>query len=582
MSKQPLSVCIAALLGALPLHAAPADAAPTTQPLTGAALVPDEVDDLIVAGRAALDESKLNEAEEAFAAAAAIDVERGTIWLKRLDLSRGRAEDVLGWLGAQRRDGKEGGDYTYLWGLAFATKVAQDLAAGDTSQAGFMIADARRELEAACTADAARYRDAHLYLARICREAGDDEATMNAAATAAEHYPANVEAQELLARGALGAYAAISADTEQAERAKGLMARVHTAVDRAIELMGRPRGAGEQGYAATLHALKADAFAFEGKVDEAAEAYGEAVGLEPAGFDYRRAYAVLGVEKMVDAMKAGRAIFAKRAPANDARIATLDWWLGYALFDTRDPKNVDDGVEAFERAMKVWPPYTNAHYYIARLKLNAQDYDGAYAAFEAHAAANRDELVSLLQYDPSDASRLESLIGHYYAASHEAQLKCAFCAELQTLAYPSESRYFNNLALFLRDAADAHMGRRGRTGMTDEERAIYMPMYERSFAAYEAALALEPQNPAFLNDGAVILHFYLEREYDRALTMYADAERLAVELLDAGKVSGTEKGIVETALRDARNNAAMLKRKIERLDEEDDGEEPAGDGALGR
>jgi len=572
--------CAAALVGALVL-AAPAAAAPVPAPVTVLAVAFDEVDDLIVTGRAALDEGKLNEAEEAFAAAAAKDAERGTIWLKRLDLSRGRAEDVLGWLGAQRRAGKEGGDYTYLWGIAFATKVAQDLAAGDTSQAGFMIADAQRELEAACAADPVRYRDAHLYLARICRENGDHEGSLTAATAAAEHYPKSVEAQELIARGALGLYATVSGDEEQAERAEELMTRVHAALDSALDLMGRPRGAGEQGYAATLHALRADAFAYAGKFDEATDAYAEAVGLEPAGFDYRRAYGVLGVEKMVEALKKGRAAFAKRAAPNDARIATLDWWLGYALFDTRDPKNTDDGVEAFERAMQKWTAYTNAHYYIARLKLNAQDFDGAYAALEAHAAANRDELVALLQYDPGDAARLESLIGHYYAANHEAQLKCAFCAELQTLAYPSESRYFNNLALFLRDAADAHMGRRGRTGMTEEERAIYLPLYERSFAAYEAALGLEPQNPAFLNDGAVILHFYLEREYDRALQMYADAERLAKALLDAGEVSGSEKGIVETALRDARNNAAALRRKMERLEEEDD-EGSDEDGADGR
>ena len=66
------------------------------------------------------------------------------------------------------------------------------------------------------------------------------------------------------------------------------------------------------------------------------------------------------------------------------------------------------------------------------------------------------------------------------------------------------------------------------------------------------------KRPEYINDGAVLLHYYLEREYDKAIAMYDEAEALAKnrELSDSGEH-------VEIELRDMANRA-KLRAKIER------------------
>lgn len=534
----------------------------------------DEVDDLITAGRLALDEGKLDEAEQAFAAAAEKDEARGSIWQMRVLLSRGAVDDVLGRLSSLRRKGQEGPDHTYLWGIAFATRVEMDLASGDTGSAGLMIKDARRELESACKADATRYRDAHLYLARACRHDGDHAASVAAAKRAVEFYPKAVEAQELIGRGTLAQYAAISADASKKAEADALMAEAVAAFTKAIDLVGRPRGGGEQALAATLYAQLGDAHAFGKRTAEAVAAYAEAIGWEPAGFDYSRAYNVLGVDEMVKCLDAGRAHFAKRSTPKDARMATLEWWRGYALFSQKDPTRNEEAEKCFADCMELWPAYTNAWYYTARLRFDRKDFDGALAALRTMDGAYdrkreeqpqrvNPELVALVQYDSRDVIRLFGIIEHCMAKSPAALEDAAFLTEIQCAAFPDQHTYWNNLGLFWRDAADMHVGRKGRTGMNDAERARFMPMYERSFEAYTRALELSPGNPAYLNDGAVILHFYLEREYERALAMYIEATAAAEKLLAGGDVSAEDRPVVEIALRDSKDNRRQLERKIE-------------------
>jgi tetratricopeptide (TPR) repeat protein len=168
-----------------------------------------------------------------------------------------------------------------------------------------------------------------------------------------------------------------------------------------------------------------------------------------------------------------------------------------------------------------------------------------------------------VQYDPKDVNRLFGIIEHCMGKTPAALEDAAFLTEIQCAAFPAQHDYWNNLGLFWRDAADLHVGRKGRTGMNDAERARFMPMYERSFEAYTQALDLSPGNPAYLNDGAVILHFYLERDYDRALAMYAEASSKAQERLAKGDLSDFERTVIETALRDSKDNRRQLERKIE-------------------
>ena len=103
-----------------------------------------------------------------------------------------------------------------------------------------------------------------------------------------------------------------------------------------------------------------------------------------------------------------------------------------------------------------------------------------------------------------------------------------------------------------------------------------MEYYERAWEAYQKALELD-RKPQYLNDGAVILHYGLQRSPELAIAMYDEAEELALEMQAKGEFAEGEEEIVKIALRDARNNRKLLKRALERQKEKQGGED-GGDG----
>ena len=74
----------------------------------------------------------------------------------------------------------------------------------------------------------------------------------------------------------------------------------------------------------------------------------------------------------------------------------------------------------------------------------------------------------------------------------------------------------------------------------------------------------------------MILHYGLQREPERAIAMYDEAEKLALEMQAKGEFAEGEEEIVKIALRDARNNRKLLKRALERQKEKQ--QEKKGDG----
>lgn len=84
--------------------------------------------------------------------------------------------------------------------------------------------------------------------------------------------------------------------------------------------------------------------------------------------------------------------------------------------------------------------------------------------------------------------------------------------------------------------------------------------YEASRDAYARALALVPDDPQVMSDYAVIFHYYLKSDDDKALELYQKAVARAQELLDGGGLSPEDENRYRIALRDARNNIAKLKK----------------------
>jgi len=103
---------------------------------------------------------------------------------------------------------------------------------------------------------------------------------------------------------------------------------------------------------------------------------------------------------------------------------------------------------------------------------------------------------------------------------------------------PEDAAMFNNWGLFARDTR----------------------RYEDAHTAYSRALELSPDDPALINDAALILHYYLHRDYDKVAEMYERAIELATEQLKDGDLDADQRQRVQTALRDARNNLGKLAR----------------------
>ena len=116
-------------------------------------------------------------------------------------------------------------------------------------------------------------------------------------------------------------------------------------------------------------------------------------------------------------------------------------------------------------------------------------------------------------------------------------LLAALCA-----ADPKDADIWNNYALAARD-------------VTRE--------YEESLKAYEKALALRPEDPQIMNDTAVILHYYLHRDYDRAQSLYEQAIETATTLLAAPeKLSDEQRRATEQLKHDATTNLQNLAKGI--------------------
>ena len=554
--------------GLLVLLATPhACAAPATNIVPAAAPLPSsaasqDLDDWLEKGRRAIDDGRLTDARELLEQAAALDKggERSRVWLMRLEIAEGGYDDVLTQISTLRREGTAGPDYDYLLGMALAERCRADLAAGGSGSLEFMLQDAKSTLVAVCEQDAERYRDAHEALAEMALALGDHETGVAAGERAVSVTPERPRAHLLLGKARLGwTAAAWNENPSDLARVQERAAGAEDALLGAVERIGEAPATPE------LESLAADAWnqvgtarAYAQNADGAADAYREALVLDPETPDLNAVLGVVGPERFRELLAAASEDFVKLHGSEDARDATLKWWYGWSLYDADDPGRFEEAEQALETALEKVPEYRSAHYYLALLRLASQDYEGSLARLRTFADAAPDELVGMIASDGGSLNKLLGLLDHFALDNRLGE--AAFVAQQLAEAYPTHDPYWNNLGLFLRD----HGSQLAAQAREDDAQAWaeIEGLWERSYGAYLRALSLKPDSPAYLNDTAVLLHYYLERDYDKALDMYASAAILAEQQLAAGEVPKNEVAIVETALRDAKNNRRLLEQKI--------------------
>ncbi len=536
----------------------------TAEPAAASGAVRVAPSDAVEEGRAHLEAGRLSEARAAFERAHGADGTFATrVWILRVDLAEGRIDDVLSAASSARRAGERGMDLDYIVGMAMHARAMADLARGGSPNVGMFFGDAMNSLREVTAANAERYRDAFLPLAESAWHSGEPKVALEAAREAAARAPQRADVQRMRGRAALSTW-------REAGAADGGDAAVweesRDAYRRAAELLAEPRGAAALRLAADVQYELGNVFAFREQFDAALDAYVASIAFDPAASDLGQLLGIVGQERFPALVERAAEAFVARHGNRDAREATLRWWLGWALLNSNDPSRLDEAETAFLAAVERWPAFTNSWFHIFKVRFAKQDFPAAILALAKMREVDAAGLQAQLRWDPSDLVRIEFLVGR--SVREQKLLDAVWLTELVLDATPEDqvadrARHHNNIGLFFRDEGDRRRAAARRRTMSEEESAELMELYERSLAAYEQALALDPENPAFLNDTAVVLHYNLQREYDRALAMYAKAAERAQALLDGGGLEAEIEELFRIALRDARNNSRLLERRIE-------------------
>jgi len=532
--------------------------APVADPVVGLHGV-QSVDQLLVDGRARLDEGKPAEAQALFEAAEKQDPTLKTRqWVLRAWIAQARVNDALNQIDALAKGGAKGPAMDYLYGMAFAQKakayIGEGVSGGIVAMA---FTDAVDFLKSATKAEPELYRDAFLPLAESAWYGQDLETARAAAERALAARPQDADAAMMLGRIAFSQYKGLRDDKERAKEAETAWTAARDAFTKAAE-----RWAAAPAKSAGASIQLGWLYVWKGQGDEAVKSFGPAAGLDPAAVDFAQLRESLTGEQFVAAIEEALKTHARMNAADATGDASLQWWLGYGRYGI---KRYEEAEAAFTQAVTKAPAYMNSWYYIALSRYFRQDYDGTIAALRTHYGLSVDDALASLRANPEENLRtLDYLIA--LKAGRAANLDAAFLSELQVGIVPDGHRYWNNLGLFLRDEAEAREQR--QRDMSPEERKQVMDLYERSYAAYLKSLELAPDDPNYLNDTALMLHYHLDRDLDRARAWYVKGAERAKEELERKDLSSEMRALRELALTDNTNNLAKLDKLLEKRKKE--------------
>lgn len=544
------------LLGLLPAPTLALPALPT------AARAQETPEALVQQGRALLVQNKAVDALPLFERADQLSGGKlaTRLWVLRCWMQMGRINDALDAIDKLAKTEK-GPAIDYLYGMGFWF-TAKDRLAQNAGGAiiGMNFGDATTYLKKCTAADDKSWPDAWLALAESAWYSQDLESARAAAEKACAVEPKDAPAHLLLGQIAFSQYVTVASDEAQKDKAAAHMQAARAAFEACDALLAGCSTPADRAQRGQAQKQLGDLACWAKDKAAAEKAYGRALGYDPNAAKIDELYRGIAAsfdkefaEVFLATIELAEKTFVESWGAENTGDATILWWLGWARLDQ---KQYDKAEEAFAGAVKKWPQYFNAWFFIGIARYSRQNFDGAIAAMSRHYKENRDDMVATVQQNKDRyLAILDSLVGK--AAESQEIVAAAQLSEVQALAEPRTSRYWNNAALFWRDAGD---GLRRNPGETEQKLALQY--FETAFQEYEKALELEPENPNYLNDTAVMLHYYLDRDLERAKSLYQKAAERAAALLEKKGLSVADKEAYQIALRDSKNNLAKLEKGI--------------------
>ncbi len=485
---------------------------------------------------------------------------RTRMWLIRAMIERNYLNDALNMTDELSEAGNTGPDLDYLYGMSFVYKARKYISQGvNLGTVGMHYGDAVGYLASATSANPEKYADAFLPLAEAAWNSQDLVVARGAAEVALEGTPESIKAALMLGEVAFSQFVVANGSEETQAEADAHWRVALDAFVRASKVAGASAGD-----LARAHKKAADAFVWKGKLPEAGTHYAEAMGLDATAVDYGQVLNSLGADPFLACIEQGAAAFTKRHGERTQADATLQWWLGWSRFTHQDYKPAN---EAFALAYKKWPAYTNCKWYMGLCAYHGQDYDTARDLIVENFALDPPGLAASINGNAALNTRIvEYLIGK--CAGSGKNIEAAQLSEALALAAPETSRFWNNAGLFYRDAGDIMSRTEGEV-----DTIVIGKLYEKSLRCYVTALKLEPENPNYLNDTAVLLHYNLDRDLERALELYKLSYEYAVRDLERTDLEPETRAAVQIAKRDSKNNRRLLEKQLaERLEAEREAE----------
>jgi tetratricopeptide (TPR) repeat protein len=517
----------------------------------------ERIEALVLEGKELLARGLPNEAREVFVRA---HMDSGGafstyVWVLRALMETGSLNDTMDLIDALPQEDRESAGGNYLYGMASFLRGKGHLASGNQDGSiRFAFEDAMTFLKRATELAPETYHDGFLALAESAWYSRDLATARIAATKAVELAPASALAHYTLGRILFSHYSTALEQANPAEEAEGLLRETVAQFRSALLALGRPATPADGRLAARIHNQLGLCHVWKEERESAAEAFAEAMAWEPSEVSFSDLNNWLSTPEsnaaFLTALNVGAEKFAQRHGADALGDATLLWWLGYANFAAGEYAAAE---AAFKQAVKKWPQFLNAWYYIGLARYHQQDYAGCIAALRMNWEAEPANLVTSINSNrESNLEILDWIVS--WCSTEERYVDASLVCEMRVGTFAENWKYWDNLGFFSRYAGAAVAA--SEDAELRDTAAVY---YERALVAYETARALAPDKPHLLNDGAVLLHYYLHRDLERAKTMYEAALAEATALLAAAAgISDEDRQLAETAQSDARKNLENL------------------------